>query len=224
VRENIVTNGGLAWLLKRGFRIGDWIYSLRLQPHKLEILEAVSSTAQVVHKDGLLQQHSLNSGGSLNPSGTHWTNSSWSNQTARLAQLLNSISDWFLWLELHLPVNLILDSWTASHCPVQLFLTALSWSSTVLFSPVQVLVILRLTVSRPSLCGPQRDYRLSPSAKWLLTFCHGKANRQRVSLTWALASVWLLRKTSQYHSRIQPQTVSTFLIGSYVNKTRFFSF
>jgi hypothetical protein len=28
---NIVTNGGVAWLIKCGFRIGYWIYSLRLQ-------------------------------------------------------------------------------------------------------------------------------------------------------------------------------------------------
>jgi hypothetical protein len=64
---------------------------LDYRSQKLQSLETVSSSALVIHLDLLLLQVLPVTGISLNFPGANWTNSSsWSNQTARLARLLNS--------------------------------------------------------------------------------------------------------------------------------------
>jgi hypothetical protein len=85
--------------------------------NKLQSLGTVSSTAQAVHWDQLLQQLLLSAGNSMDSSGTNWTDSSSrSNLTARPTRLLSS--------QLELP-SLSWNStclWAASHCSV------LSWA------------------------------------------------------------------------------------------------
>jgi hypothetical protein len=74
--------------------ISDWLLDLFAwitSHNKLQSLRTISSTALVVHWDQLLQQRLLSTGNSLKSSGTNWINSSsLSNQTDRLARLLNS--------------------------------------------------------------------------------------------------------------------------------------
>jgi hypothetical protein len=125
VTVHTVTNGRVVWLIWCGLRIGYWIYSLWLQLHKLQSLARISSTAQAVHLDQLLQKLLLSTGSSLNPFGASWTKSSWSNQKARLAELLNPYSNCLLWAGTWPAFELPLDSWTASHYFVGLFLTVL---------------------------------------------------------------------------------------------------
>jgi hypothetical protein len=62
----IVTNGRVAWLIKRGFGLVTGFIHLDCNYDRLQSLGAISSTALIVHLDQLLLQHLLSIGSSLN--------------------------------------------------------------------------------------------------------------------------------------------------------------
>jgi hypothetical protein len=112
------TNRGVAWLIKRGFRISYWNYSLNLQ-----------ATKYYNHLTQFLQQLLNNACSSLNASESNWNNSpSWRNQMARLATLLTSNSNCLLWAATGPSLELPIDCWTTSHYSIELILTVLSWT------------------------------------------------------------------------------------------------
>jgi hypothetical protein len=128
----------------------------------------------------------------LNPSETNWTNSSsWSNQTARLARLLNSNSNCLHWTGTRPAFELPLDSWTAYHCSLQLFSVLLNWAPG---SHIELPRGFEVCPNVPSR-RPQRNHRSSLLKRDLLNRHRGNANPQRA---WIRAYVWLLRDTLQH--------------------------
>jgi hypothetical protein len=112
--DNIFTIGGVVQLIKHGFRIGYWIYWLRLQV-----------TTKYIHLEQFLPQILISTAVHWRFSGDNWTDSSsWSNQMARLARLLNSNSTclWTAPLTLELLLTVLEQP---SYCSVELLHTVL---------------------------------------------------------------------------------------------------
>jgi hypothetical protein len=112
-----LTNGGVAWLIKRWFELELGFLCLDYKPQQITLTWNSFFDNICGSLGSASQQLLLALIVPWIPLWSNWTNCpSWSKQTVRLVRLLDSNSNCLLWAGLRPTLELPLHCWTASHC------------------------------------------------------------------------------------------------------------